>query len=147
MSSQNYPWLEHYADNVDWHMDIVPRLMSDVFDETVARKPSDQAFDFMGKTYTWSELQIAVNKFAAGLQAYGIGKGQKVGIFLPNCPTFLIAYYGILKTGATVVNYNPLYAEAELAHQITDSDTEIMVSFDLEMLYEKMEKKRNPQYN
>ena len=120
-------------------MEIKPRLMVDVFEETATRKPNSTAFDFMGKTYNWKELQISVNKFAAGLQKEGIGKGKKVGLFLPNCPLSLIAYYGVLKTGATVVNYNPLYAHDELVHQIEDSETDVMVSLDLHMLYEKMD--------
>lgn len=139
MKTPDYPWLAEYPSKPDWNMAIEPRLMTDVFDETIRGKPDVQAFDFMGKTQTWEDLGKAVNAFAAGLQSMGVSKGQKVGLFLPNCPNFLIAYYGILKTGATVVNYNPLYAEAELAYQIEDSETDIMVTLDLAMLYEKME--------
>ena len=138
MSEKEYPWLKTYPHKPDWHMDIPPRLMSDVFDDTAQSKPNAQALEFKGKNYTWAELHAAVNAFASGLQAMDVGKGIKVGLFLPNCPLALIAYYGILKTGATVVNYNPLYAEAELVHQIEDSETDIMVTADLEMLYEKM---------
>jgi long-chain acyl-CoA synthetase len=61
-------------------------------------------------------------------------------LFLPNSPYFLIAYYGILKAGASVVNFNPLYADRELSHQIADSETDMMVTVDLAMLYGKMEK-------
>ena len=136
--NKDYPWLAHYPSKPDWHMKIEPRLMTDVFDETADAKPGTQAFDFMNKTYTWSQLQTSVNKFAAGLQAEGVGKGTKVGLFLPNCPLSLIAYYGAMKTGATVVNYNPLYAKSELIYQIEDSETDIMVTLDLAMLYDKM---------
>ena len=69
----------------------------------------------------------------------GFEKGERFGLFLPNCPYFVIAYYGALKAGATLVNYNPLYAEKELAHQIEDSGTSWMITVDLDMLYGKME--------
>jgi len=70
----------------------------------------------------------------------GVSKGTKVGIFLPNCPYFVIAYYALMRIGATVVNYNPLYAEKELATMIEDSDTDIMITADLELLFGKMNK-------
>ena len=139
MTEAEYPWLTDYPPKPDWHMEIKPGLMTDVLDDLVTRKPTAQAFDFLDKTYTWSEIGDAVNCFAAGLQKLGVKKDDKVGLFLPNCPLFMIAYYGILKIGGTVVNYNPLYAKSELAHQIEDSETDIMVTLDLAMLYDKMD--------
>ena len=65
-------------------------------------------------------------------------KGTKVGLFLPNTPHFVICYYAVMKAGATVVNYSPLYSEPELRHQIEDSDTDIMVTLGLQVLYPKM---------
>lgn len=140
MAHTNYPWLKDYPPKPDWHMEIAPGLVTDALDATTAHKPQARAMDFLGKIYTWSEIQQAVNCFACGLQGLGIEKGDKIGLFLPNCPLSLIAYYGILKAGATAVNYNPLYAEAELAHQIEDSETDLMVTLDLSMLMEKMDK-------
>ncbi len=139
MSEAEYPWLTDYPPKPDWHMEIKPGLMTDVLDDVVKRKPDADAFYFLGKTYSWADMGEAVNKFAAGLQKLGVKKDDKVGLFLPNCPLFPIAYYGALKIGATVVNYNPLYAKSELAHQIEDSETEIMVTLDLALLYDKMD--------
>ena len=73
-----------------------------------------------------------------GLQDLGIGKGHRVGIFLPNTPHFVITYFAVLKTGATVVNFNPLYAERDIIHQIEDSGVELMVTLDLTALYDKL---------
>ena len=75
---------------------------------------------------------------AAGFQALGVKKGVKVGLFLPNCPQHVVCYYGILKAGGTVVNFSPLYSEPELLHQIEDSQTDIMVTLNLTVLYPKM---------
>ena len=140
MTTENYPWLKNYPPKPDWHMKITPRLMADVFDEIAEKRPLSTGFNFIGKTYNWVSLQKSINQFAAGLQEIGVKKGQKVGLFLPNCPLSIIAYYGILKTGATVVNFNPLYAKAELEYQIEDSETDIMVTLDLKMLTDMMEK-------
>jgi long-chain acyl-CoA synthetase len=137
---KTYPWLAHYPEKPKWNMELPVRLMSDVFDETVATNPNKNALDFMGKIYDWNTLHNKVQKFASGLQKIGVQKGAKVGLFLPNCPLSIIAYYGILKTGATVVNFNPLYAERELAYQIEDSECDIMVTLDLTMLMDKMTK-------
>ncbi len=140
--SQNndYPWLKSYPENPQWDMDIPVRLMADIFEDTATNTPDKTALDFMGKVYSWAALHQKVIAFAAGLQKNGVKKGDKVGLFLPNCPLSIIAYYGILKAGGVVVNFNPLYAERELAYQIEDSDTDIMVTLDLSMLMDKMER-------
>ncbi|MEL7050066.1 MAG: AMP-binding protein, partial [Pseudomonadota bacterium] len=69
----------------------------------------------------------------------GVEKGTKVGLFLPNSPTFIIYYYAVLRIGGIVVNYNPLYTIDELTFQVSDSDTEIMVTLDLKVLFDKIE--------
>ncbi|MGB0720071.1 MAG: long-chain-fatty-acid--CoA ligase [Bdellovibrionales bacterium] len=138
----DYPWLKTYPPRPDWHMQITPQNMADVLQQTVAQKPDAPAFDFMGggRIWTWQQIGALVDQFAKGLQQNGIGKGNKIGLFLPNCPYFLIAYYAVLKIGATVVNYNPLYATGELQHQIEDSETDILITTDLAMLYDKAHK-------
>ncbi|MCC6597516.1 MAG: long-chain fatty acid--CoA ligase [Alphaproteobacteria bacterium] len=138
MNTLSYPWLSHYPPRPQWDMKITPGLMTEALENTARKNPEKTAFDFLGKTYSWHEMSQAVDRFAAGLQAQGIGKSDKVGLLLPNCPLYPIAYYGILKTGATVVNYNPLYSTRELAHQIQDSETQIMVSLDLRILCDKI---------
>ncbi|MGH1398761.1 MAG: long-chain-fatty-acid--CoA ligase [Alphaproteobacteria bacterium] len=136
--NHTHPWLEHYPEKPDWHMAIDERSMIDVFDETCAAKPDAIAMNFMSaKSWDWKALQVQVNKLAKGLQNEGVKKGDKIGIFLPNCPYFVIAYYAILKIGGCVVNYNPLYAEGELRHQIEDSDTDIFITMDLKLLTDK----------
>src|SRR5262249_25008371 len=57
----------------------------------------------------------------------------------PNAPTYLVYYYGILKAGGTVVNYNPLYTLEELSFQLKDSQTELLVTLDLKLLFDKIE--------
>ena len=80
-----------------------------------------------------------VDRAAAGLRRHGVKKGTKVGLLLPNTPTFIVYFFAVLKAGGTVVNYNPLYTVSELAVQIKDSDTELMVTLDLKALFDKVE--------
>src|SRR3546814_4733323 len=56
----------------------------------------------------------------------GVRKGDRVGLYLPNVPHYVAAYYGAMMAGAIVVNYSPLYTAAELEHQVEDSGTKIL---------------------
>lgn len=132
-------WVAHYPDAIKWDADIPVYPVHDMLEQTVRDYGHRPAFDFLGKKWKWAEIGDLVQRFAEGLQTMGLKKGQKVGLFLPNCPYFLIAYYGILKAGGTVVNYNPLYARRELEHQIEDSETDFMVTADLCLMTDKMD--------
>ena len=68
----------------------------------------------------------------------GVRKGVRVGLFLPNCTYYVVCFFAVLKAGGTVVNYNPLYAEREIARQIEDSGTSIMVTLNIKGLYPKV---------
>ena len=96
------------------------------------------AIRFLGRRWTYAELADSVDRVAAGLQARGIGKGDRVGLCLPNTPFFVVAYYAALRIGAVVVNYNPLYVERELAHQIEDSGTKLMFVIDIPEVHRKV---------
>lgn len=136
----SYPWETTYPPHVKWDEEIPSYPIYEMLSKTVEGYGNSPAFDFLGNKHTWAEVNDEVLRFAKGLQNQGVQKGTKVGIFLPNCPYFLIAYYALMYVGATVVNYNPLYAEKELANMIEDSDTDIMITADLKMLFGKMEK-------
>lgn len=140
MQEHHYPWLDHYPEDVDWHLKITPKPVYEMLEATAQKYPQHTAFDFLDKKYTWKEIHDLACKMAKGLQDQGIGKGQHIGLFLPNCPYFLIGYYAILMSGATVVNLNPLYAEDELTALIEDSEADMIITTDLTMLYEKMTK-------
>jgi len=131
----SYPWINSYPKDLKWDADIADQTIPDLFDKAVKDNKDKKAIDFMGKTYTYAELGAMVDRFAKSLQDQGIGPGSKVGLSLPNVPFYPIAYYAILKTGATVANFNPLYGPEELKHQVEDSDIEMMVGMNLELLY------------
>ncbi len=138
--AHSYSWLDHYPEHIDWTLEIENKPVFSMLEDTATKYPYAPAFDFLGKTYNWLEIYGRACRVAKGLQAQGYGKGQNIGIFLPNCPYFIVTYYGILMSGASVVNLNPLYAEDELSHLIEDSELDLVFSVDLEMLHEKMTK-------
>ncbi len=138
--SEQKPWISTYPEGIRWDADIQARPVFDMLDVTAAQHGDRPAFNFLGFQHTWAEINDLSIKLAAGLQQLGAEKGKKIGIFLPNSPYFVIAYYAIMRTGATAVNYNPLYAESELANQIEDSETDIIITADLKVLYDKIHK-------
>ncbi|MDE0408104.1 MAG: AMP-binding protein, partial [Alphaproteobacteria bacterium] len=138
MADDRHPWLASYPDHVNWDAEIPEGPLFAILDESIRRFPDNEAMDFLGKAYSYAELGALVDRAAAGFRALGVEKGVKVGLFLPNCPQFVVSFFGVLKAGGTVVNYSPLYSEEELAYQIEDSETDIMVTLGLAALYPKM---------
>ena len=116
-------WRDAYRHPTPWLTDYPPESMADLFDQAVARSPDAALIDFLGRHYSYAETLDGANRVAAGLQKLGYVAGDRIGLFLPNVPHYLAAYYGILKIGATVVNFSPLYTAEELAHQVEDSST------------------------
>jgi long-chain acyl-CoA synthetase len=133
------PWLTCYPKGVDWAMPLSADPLYKLMDVAVARHGSAIATNFLGKTMNYAEIGRLVDRATVGLQGLGVGRGSKVGLFLPNCPTFIIYYYAILRTGATVVNFNPLYSHEELVFQVSDSHTDLMITLDLKVLFSKVE--------
>ena len=95
------------------------------------RWPWRNAIIFGGMELTYQELDTLSDRFATALAAMGIKKGDRVGIHLPNCPQFAIAYYGLLKAGAIFVPMSPLLAEREIDFQLNDAGVETFIGLDL----------------
>lgn len=133
------PWLAHYPEGVDWAEQFQPKPLHALFVDAASRYPDNPYLYFYGRQFSYAETYDLVCQAAAGFQALGVAKGVRVGLFLPNCPQYVICYYAILKLGGTVVNFSPLYSVPELIAQVEDSDTRIMVTLDVAMLMEKME--------
>lgn len=131
-------WLKKYPQDIPWDVQFVGKPAYDLLEESARRFPLRPCINFLGKKFTYQEVLTLVNKVAKGLQNQGVKKGTKVGIFMPNAAYFPIFYFGILKAGGIVVNYSPLYVIHEIAGQIRDSETEMMVTLDLDVLYTKI---------
>ncbi len=135
---QQHPWLNSYPEHVRWDQSFEGKPLYALVEEAASRYGTRTFMEFMGRETSFAELAALVDRLAAGLQALGVGKGVQVGLFLPNCPQFVIAYFAILKAGGTVVNYSPLYSVPELMQQVEDSETDFMFTLDLEALYPKI---------
>jgi len=138
-SAPAMPWLARYPRGVDWHMPLTVAPLYKLLEDTVARHGTLPCTNFLGKVLTYAEIGELTDQIAAGLQGIGVKKGTKVGLFLPNSPIFIVYFFAVLKAGGTIVNYNPLYTVIELAEQVKDSDTELMVTLDLKVLFDKVE--------
>ena len=135
----DHPWLTHYPKDIAWDQPIAAAPLAELFEEAARRFANRPCLDFLGRRYSYAEVLGLVNRAAKGFAALGVKPGVRVGLCLPNTPTYVISYFAILKAGGTVVNYNPLYVERELEHQIGDSGTEIMVTLDLKQIYPRIE--------
>jgi len=119
-------WRRAYRHPTAWDSSFPPLSMVELFDRAAAAHGEAPLIDFLGRHYSYAETADGANRVAAGLAAMGYGAGDRIGLFLPNVPHYLAAYYGILKLGATAVNFSPLYTAAELEHQVEDSGTRLL---------------------
>ena len=119
-----------------WDTPIESTTMPALLARAVAAHPDRTLIDFLGRKLSYQAMHAEARRFAAGLQAAGIGRGDRVGLFLPNVPIYLSAYYGAMMAGATVVNFSPLYSVEELAHQVEDSGTRLLVTVDAKQLFD-----------
>ena len=94
------------------------------------RQPDHPAVIFYGHTLTYADLDRQSDRFAALLMSKGVGKGDRVAVFMPNCPQFHIVFFGILKLGAVHVPVSPLSRAFELAYELNDTDAEVIVAQD-----------------
>ncbi|MCL5961885.1 MAG: long-chain fatty acid--CoA ligase [Chloroflexi bacterium] len=122
------PWLKHYESSVPPTISYPDIPIHQFLRDSAAKFPGNPAAVYFGRTITYAELSSRVDRFAAALSDLGVKKGDRVALFLPNCPQNVIAYYGALQIGAIVVPTNPLYVEAELEHQLVDSGAETIVT-------------------
>ena len=121
-----FSWSTDYHHPTPWDQEFAPLSLPDMLAASVARRGDAPMLDFMGREFSYAEVAQGAARVARGLQQRGIGKGSRVGLFLPNVPHYVAAYYGALAVGATVVNFSPLYTVAELEAQVEDSGTDTL---------------------
>ena len=121
-----FSWSTDYRHPTAWDQEFAPLSLPDMLAASVARRGDAPMLDFLGRQFSYAEVARGAARVARGLQQRGIVKGSRVGLFLPNVPHYVAAYYGALAAGATVVNFSPLYTVAELEAQVEDSGTELL---------------------
>jgi long-chain acyl-CoA synthetase len=132
------PWLANYDPGVMPHL-AYPRLpVFDFLDEAARRSPGRTCIIYKDKSWTYRQVAELSDAIAGALLTAGLGRGERVGLFMPNSPEFILAYFGILKAGGVAVAINPLYTPPEIIHQVEDAGVEILVAAG--SLYERIKK-------
>lgn len=121
---------DRYAHPHPWNSPLQPMLLHDQFAAQARKMPDAPLVEFLGRTFSYRRLYSDARRFAAGLSERGIARGDRVGLFLPNVPSYVSAYYGAMMAGAVVVNFSPLYSVDELAAQVVDSGARLLVTLD-----------------
>jgi long-chain acyl-CoA synthetase len=134
------PWVKSYPPGVRWDAPLDISSVQSVLDTAAKRFGPLPALQFMDRRITYSELEALANRAAKGFQKLGVGPNVHVGLYLPNTPHYVIAFFGVLKAGGTVVNYSPLEALRGLEFKVEDSETDILVTLDVASLYPQAEK-------
>lgn len=121
-------WLKQYPAEVPEHIDFAQyNSLTALIEEAFKKHASATAYKFLGKGFSFSQIDEQSRALAAYLQSQGLEKGDRVAIMMPNTPQYPIAVAGILRAGLVVVNVNPLYTPRELEHQLKDSGAKAIV--------------------
>jgi long-chain acyl-CoA synthetase len=123
-------WLKSWPKGIPQHIDYPMIPLYEILRKTAKEHPEKTATAYLGNTMTYSELDNFSDQFASALAALSVEKGDRVALYLPNIPQFVIAYFGILKAGAIVTAISPLLKEREVEHQLNDSAAETVVAID-----------------
>jgi long-chain acyl-CoA synthetase len=135
------PWLDNYPPGVPEHVELPKASLAGLLEDAARDFPHAPALHFEGRTISYAQLDQQARRFSGVLAGLGVGRGTKVGLILPNCPQAVVALFGALRLGATVVQNNPLYTERELGHQLADAGVEVLVCLDL--TYERVKALRS----
>jgi len=125
---ENKPWFSSWPKNVPKNLEYPNVPLHAILEETAKENPEKVAIAYFKREITYAELDSLVSQFAAGLAALGVKKSDRVAIFLPNIPQFLIAYFGVLKAGAVLTAISPLHKEREVEYQLNDSESETVIA-------------------
>ncbi len=121
------PWLNNYDEGVPLHIDYPEIPLFKLLSEAAKKYPESACTIFKGAQISYPEMDEITDRLAAGLASIGVSKGDRVGIFMPNTPQFVMAFFAVLKLGAIVVAVNPLYSPREIEHQTNDAGMKVIL--------------------
>ncbi len=129
--TEHRPWFASYPEGVPHTLAPYPeKSLFSLLEESAKRFPNRPALAFFGKHLSYRQMLREVERVSAALASLGVKKGDRVGLILPNCPQYVIAYYATVRIGAVIVGNNPLYTQRELTHQLSDAGIEVVVVLD-----------------
>jgi long-chain acyl-CoA synthetase len=120
------PWFKLYDKGVPQHIDYPAISLVGMLEDAARKYPDSPCTIFKGAIITYREMDRLTNQLAAGITGLGVKRGDRVGIFMPNTPQFVLTFFAILKAGGVVVAVNPLYSGREIIHQVNDAGIELM---------------------
>jgi long-chain acyl-CoA synthetase len=146
MAQRDRPWLASYPSDVPRTLAPYPeRSVWSLLEDSAERFPDAPALAFpvapLARRLTYRQLKDEAERFARALASIGVGKGDRVGLVLPNSPQYVVAFFGIQRLGAVAVGNNPLYTRREMVHQLTDAGIETLIVLDV--LYPEIGKIRD----
>lgn len=112
------------------HYPLGEQPLCDYLRTWARQQPEAIALDFYGYSLSWAELDHLSERCAALLVELGVQPGDRVALFMPNCPQLHIAFYGLLKCGAVYAPVSPLSKALELSYQLKDSGARVILCFD-----------------
>lgn len=125
------PWRPHHA---IWPSRLPRRLVIPQatigfnLEVTARRFPDRVAYVFMGRPFTWGEIAAQAERLAGWLQSQGVQRGDRVILFLQNCPQWVVAFHAVQRADAVVVPVNPMNRADEFAHTITDPEARVAIT-------------------
>jgi len=123
-------WLNAWPDDLPKQLELIAKPLHEFLRESAKRHPEKAAVNYYGNQISFQQVDDLSDRLAAALSDMGLKKGDRVSLFLENCPQFVIAYYGVLKAGGVVVAANPMFKEDELKYELQDAGATIIVALD-----------------
>ena len=133
MLQEKRPWLSIYEGKLS--AEPIKGSLTEFLEEAAERYRDNVALTQGEGRISYGELLNLTEKMAAALSEVGVKKGDRVGLMLPNCPEYVIGFFGTVRIGATATQVNPLYVGRELEHIFNNSGTETVIAHS--MMYPK----------
>ena len=105
------------------------------FDAMCEKEPGNTALYYLGERFSYGKLDMLINRFAAGLAKIGVRPQDRVMLYIPNCPQWIIANFAINKIGAVMVPVSPIYTAYEIEYMIEDADIKTVICLDTNFVY------------
>ncbi len=125
------PWFNSWPAQVPKHLELPQVPLQEILQKSAKDFPKKTALRYSERETTYAQLDCLSNQFANSLVKLGVKRGDRVAVFLPNIPQFVIAFFGVLKAGAVVSAISPLHREREVLHQLNDSASQTIVALDI----------------
>ncbi len=133
-------WVRHYPPKVPPTVEVPNLLLTEFIEQSVQTWPDRTALVYYGARWSYRRFWAETERLAAQFARAGVGPGDRVALYLPNCPAYPVAFFATLRLGASVVQVSPLYLGQDLVRLLRDSEPKVLVT--LEILYPNYDRVR-----